>query len=194
MFNKGNNHSSPETGANSAPPKRNAMKSKAPSILSSDLVLTGTIVSDGEIQLDGTVDGDVRAGSLIIGEDATVSGEVQAETVVIRGRVTGSVRARQVQLASTARIEGDIVHAALSVESGAFFDGHCRHSSDPLKDTKPKRRLFFVSRFERVPDQASSSSPPTRAARAAAMKASRSPSRTPPVFDVSTLVRRSLTI
>ncbi|BDW99743.1 hypothetical protein MACH15_14960 [Maricaulis maris] len=139
MFNKGNNHSSPETGANSAPPKRNAMKSKAPSILSSDLVLTGTIVSDGEIQLDGTVDGDVRAGSLIIGEDATVSGEVQAETVVIRGRVTGSVRARQVQLASTARIEGDIVHAALSVESGAFFDGHCRHSSDPLKDTTPSQ-------------------------------------------------------
>ena len=112
------------------------MKSKAPSILSSDLVLTGSIVSDGEIQLDGQVDGDVKAGSLIIGEEASVNGEVQAETVVIRGKVNGSVRARQVQLASTARIEGDIVHAALSVESGAFFDGHCRHSSDPLKDTR----------------------------------------------------------
>lgn len=136
MFNKGNKDQSlPETGAqHSAPPKRTAMKSKAPSILSSDLVLTGSIVSDGEIQLDGTVDGDVRAGSLIIGEEASVSGEVFAETVVVRGKVTGSVRARQIQLASTARIEGDIVHAALSVESGAFFDGHCRHSSDPLKD------------------------------------------------------------
>lgn len=120
------------------------MKSKAPSILSSDLILTGSIVSDGEIQLDGQVDGDVRAGSLIIGEDAAVSGEVSAETVVIRGKVTGSVRARQVQLASTARIEGDIVHATLSVESGAYFDGHCRHSSDPMqlgdapKSAKPK--------------------------------------------------------
>ncbi len=113
------------------------MKSKAPSILSSDLVLTGSIVSDGEIQLDGQVDGDVKAGSLIIGEEASVNGEVQAETVVIRGKVNGSVRARQVQLASTARIEGDIVHAALSVESGAFFDGHCRHSSDPLKEKSP---------------------------------------------------------
>ena len=53
---------------------------------------------------------------------------------VVRGKVSGSIRARQIQLSSTARIEGDIVHAALSVESGAFFDGHCRHSSDPLKD------------------------------------------------------------
>ena len=135
MFNKGNkDFSLPETGAHSAPPKRTAMKSKAPSILSNDLVLTGSIVSDGEIQLDGKVEGDVRAGSLIIGEDASVNGEVYAETVVVRGKVHGSVRARQVQLASSAHIQGDIVHAALSVESGAFFDGHCRHSTDPLKD------------------------------------------------------------
>tara|TARA_R110002096_G_scaffold340466_4_gene533568 strand:+ start:882 stop:1373 length:492 start_codon:yes stop_codon:yes gene_type:complete len=118
----------------SAPTKRNTMKSRAPSILSGDLVLTGSIVSEGEVQLDGTVDGDIRAGSLIIGEEAVVTGEVYAETVVIRGKVSGSVRARQVQLAATARIEGDIVHAALSVESGAFFDGHCRHSSDPLAE------------------------------------------------------------
>lgn len=136
MFNKGNKDlSTPETAAQtSTTPKRSAMKSKAPSILSGDLVLSGSIVSEGEVQLDGSVEGDIRAGSLIIGEEASVNGEVFAETVVVRGRVTGSVRARQVQLASTARIEGDIVHAALSVESGAFFDGHCRHASDPLND------------------------------------------------------------
>ncbi|MBO6729778.1 MAG: polymer-forming cytoskeletal protein [Maricaulis sp.] len=136
MFNKSNKDTSnPDPMQQpAAAPKRNAMKSKAPSILSGDLVLTGSIVSEGEVQLDGTVDGDIRAGSLIIGEEANVNGEVMAETVVIRGRVSGSVHARQVQLASTARIEGDIVHAALSVESGAFFDGHCRHASDPLSE------------------------------------------------------------
>jgi cytoskeletal protein CcmA (bactofilin family) len=136
MFNKSNKDTSTPDALqqNSAPPKRTAMKSKAPSILSGDLVLTGSIASEGEVQLDGTVEGDIRAGSLIIGEEAVVNGEVIAETVVIRGRVNGSVNARQVQLASTARIEGDIVHAALSVESGAFFDGHCRHSSDPLSE------------------------------------------------------------
>ena len=93
MFNKANKDTShSDTGAqHHTPPKRTAMKSKAPSILSSDLVLTGSIVSEGEIQLDGQVDGDVRAGSLIIGEDASVSGEVFAETVVIRGKVSGSV-------------------------------------------------------------------------------------------------------
>jgi cytoskeletal protein CcmA (bactofilin family) len=96
------------------------------------LVIVGQVNADGEIQLDGQIDGDVRAGALIVGEKASVKGEVVAESVTIRGRVLGSVRGRQVQLASTARIEGDIIHSALSVESGAFFEGHCRHTSDPL--------------------------------------------------------------
>jgi cytoskeletal protein CcmA (bactofilin family) len=137
MFSKGNKDLAlPDQKAQaSSSPKRSTMKSKAPSILSGDIVITGSIVSDGEVQMDGTVDGDIRAGSLIIGEDSSVNGEVYAETVVIRGKVSGSIRARQVQLASTARIEGDIVHAALSVESGAFFDGNCRHASDPLNET-----------------------------------------------------------
>jgi cytoskeletal protein CcmA (bactofilin family) len=113
------------------------MKSKAPSILSADLTITGSIVSEGEVQLDGVVEGDVRAGSLTIGEEATVKGEVVCENVVIRGRVEGSVRARQVQLAATARVEGDVIHASLAIESGAYFDGHCKRSSDPLSDAKP---------------------------------------------------------
>lgn len=115
------------------------MKSKAPSILSADLVIHGSTMSEGEVQLDGTVEGDMRAGSLTIGEEANVKGEVVAETVVIRGRVQGSVRARQVQLAATARVEGDIIHATLSIESGAFFDGHCRRSTDPMTDKASAR-------------------------------------------------------
>ena len=112
------------------------MKSKAPSILSADLRVVGSIISEGEVQLDGTVEGDVRATSLTIGEEATVKGEVISETVVIRGRVEGSVRARQVQLAATARVEGDVIHASLAIESGAYFHGHCKRSSDPLADAK----------------------------------------------------------
>lgn len=136
MFTKKDSASPDAAGAAPAPSKRSAMKSKAPSILSADLTVTGSIVSDGEVQLDGTVEGDVKAGSLTIGEEATVKGEVVCETVVVRGRVEGSLRARQVQLAATARVEGDVIHASLAIESGAYFDGHCKRSSDPLNEGK----------------------------------------------------------
>ncbi len=137
MFNKGKDAPPMPVGGPPETPlttsRRTMSKpSTAPSILSGDLVINGTVTAEGEIQLDGQIEGDVRAGALIVGEKASVKGEVVAESVTIRGRVLGSVRGRQVQLASTARIEGDIIHSALSVESGAFFEGHCRHTSDPL--------------------------------------------------------------
>ncbi len=109
-----------------------------PSIISTDVVMRGNINSAGEIQFDGSLEGDVKAGSLIIGEKATVKGEVICETVTVRGRVEGGIRAKSVSLASTAHIQGDILHSSLSVETGAHFEGNCRHSDDPLSDASAK--------------------------------------------------------
>lgn len=104
----------------------------APSIISNDLVVHGNLTATGDIQVDGTVEGDIRSQSLTIGEKASITGEIVAEDIVIRGRVVGTIRGRRVQLASTCHVEGDILHEALAVETGAFFEGNCRHSDDPI--------------------------------------------------------------
>jgi len=119
------------TPAPSAAVKRTGART-APSIISSDLVVHGNLVATGDIQVDGTVEGDIRSQSLTIGEKASVNGEVVAEDIVIRGRVIGTIRGRRVQLSSTCHVEGDILHEALAVETGAFFEGNCRHSDDPI--------------------------------------------------------------
>jgi cytoskeletal protein CcmA (bactofilin family) len=117
--------------APAAPVKRGGVRT-APSIISSDLVVHGNLVATGDIQVDGTVEGDIRSQSLTIGEKASVNGEIVAEDIVIRGRVIGTIRGRRVQLSSTCHVEGDILHEALAVETGAFFEGNCRHSDDPI--------------------------------------------------------------
>ncbi|MGV8996544.1 MAG: bactofilin family protein [Parvibaculaceae bacterium] len=117
--------------AASNPAKRTGART-APSIISSDLVVHGNLVATGDIQVDGTVEGDIRSQSLTIGEKASVHGELVAEDIVIRGRVIGTIRGRRVQLSSTCHVEGDILHEALAVETGAFFEGNCRHSDDPI--------------------------------------------------------------
>ncbi len=109
-----------------------------PSLISTDVILDGNLISTGEVQFDGNISGNIRAASLIIGEKASVKGEVACEAVTVRGRVEGMVRARNVALAATAHIEGDIMHSSLSVEPGAHFDGNCRHSEDPLADDASK--------------------------------------------------------
>ena len=116
-----------------APPKR-AGRSTAPSIISADLTVTGTLASNGDIQIDGIVEGDVRSIGLVIGEKAQVNGEILADDITVRGRVTGRIRARKVQLSATSHVEGDILHEAFAVEAGAFFEGNCRHSDNPLGD------------------------------------------------------------
>ena len=128
----------PTPPAMSTPPAaKRARQLSAPSIISADMVITGTLASTGDIQIDGVVEGDVRSVGLVIGENAEVHGEIFAEDVTVRGKVMGRIRARKVLLAATSRVEGDILHEAFAVESGAFFEGNCRHSDNPLGDAVP---------------------------------------------------------
>src|SRR5690554_3991792 len=139
MFNKAKDETAmpePLATQQSAAPVRRRVGGGAASILGPDLVITGTIYSEGEIQLDGAVEGDVRAGSLTLGENASIKGEVEADLAVIHGHLVGSLRAREVRLASTSRIEGDIIHSTLSIEAGAYFEGQCRRADNPLSDAK----------------------------------------------------------
>lgn len=106
----------------------------APSIISADMVIQGSINSTGDVQIDGRLEGDVRSAGLVIGDQAEIQGEISAEEVNVRGKVMGRIRARRVLLAATAHVEGDILHEALSVEAGAFFEGNCRHSDNPVVD------------------------------------------------------------
>ncbi|MEM7521436.1 MAG: polymer-forming cytoskeletal protein [Pseudomonadota bacterium] len=125
----------PQQSATTSPSefKASAPKAKPPaSILSADLHVTGNMKTTGDIQVEGTVEGDIRAHLLTIGESATIKGEVVADDVVINGRIVGRVRGLKVRLTSTARVEGDIIHKTIAIESGAHFEGSVQRQDDPL--------------------------------------------------------------
>ncbi len=104
----------------------------APSVLSSDLTITGNVQSTGDIQVEGTVDGDIRAAYLTVGETATIKGEIVADEVVVHGRVAGRIRGSKIRLSASARVEGDIVHKTIAIESGAHFEGSVQRQDDPV--------------------------------------------------------------
>jgi len=113
-------------------PVRRTPGRAAPSIIAADVTLRGSIVSEGEIQVDGAIEGDVRCGNLTIGETGVVNGDVVGELITVKGRIVGSIRGRKVVLNATAKVEGDIMHAALSIDIGAVFEGHVKYAQDPL--------------------------------------------------------------
>lgn len=123
--------------ASSSPSAAPAPKAKpAASSISNDLHIKGNLKTTGDIQVQGQVDGDIRAHLLTIGESAKIKGECIADDVVVHGHVVGRVRGLKVRLTSTARVEGDIIHKTIAIESGAHFEGSVTRQDDPLTATK----------------------------------------------------------
>lgn len=111
--------------------------SAAPSMLCADMTVTGNLMTEGDLQIEGRVDGDIDANVLLIGKDAFVGGEIRANEVVVNGHVKGRIRGTKVRLAETARVEGDILHASIAIEAGAHFEGSVRRADDPLTASGP---------------------------------------------------------
>lgn len=122
--------------------------SHPPSILSADLHVVGNIFSEGEIQIDGSVDGDVRANAVILGRAGIVKGAVVADTVHVMGHVTGKIKASHVMLAKSARVVGDVLHGNLGIEQGAYVEGTFRRiepGQDEDSGVEEKRRRITHS-------------------------------------------------
>lgn len=132
MFSKGSKtaDTAPAVETPGGSQRRDSKAGGVPSIVSPDLKIHGNLSSEGDIQVDGTVEGDVVAGNLTIGEHGAIYGKIEAKTVRVRGTVKGEVHGESVTLLSSARVHGDVVHASLSIEAGAWLEGHCRRQSE----------------------------------------------------------------
>lgn len=166
-----------ESRDNAAPSFQAPKTKPVASTLSSDLVVTGNLRTTGDIVIEGTIDGDIRAHLLTVGESATIRGEIVADDIVINGRVIGRVRGLKVRLTSTARVEGDIIHKTIAIESGAHFEGSVQRQDDPLAAAKQPAATSAPSAPALQPS--APKAPPAQPPRAAAPSAPSAPK--PPV-------------
>ena len=99
-------------------------------IIGAGVVLEGKLSSNGNIRVDGAINGDITAnGNVTVGETGEITGEIKAEVISIGGKVTGSINSKEkAVLESKAVLKGDIVTKILVVEAGAIFDGSSKMS------------------------------------------------------------------
>ena len=96
-----------------------------PSVINPELKVVGDLHCTGEVRIEGTVEGQITAQTVTVGEGAQVSGPIRADMVRVSGSINGQIEGNTVILASTASVNGDVVHKSLSVEAGAQLEGHC---------------------------------------------------------------------
>lgn len=105
-----------------------------PSIIASDVSIEGNFTTEGELQLDGHIKGDLICGSLVMGDRGSVVGRIAAESVTIRGKVNGEISSKTVRLEATAHVDGDVFHESMSVEAGARITGQFTYSEYSTKE------------------------------------------------------------
>jgi cytoskeletal protein CcmA (bactofilin family) len=107
--------------ARTAQPARNGLPQRA--LIDTGLNVKGDLETEGELQIDGQIVGNVSCGHLVIGKDGAVRGDIKADEVVVRGKTEGVIRARRIMLQESARVTGDIFYERMSMEEGAQFVG-----------------------------------------------------------------------
>ena len=126
------------TLAHAEPPRQAAPRGKGGgSVIGADLVIEGDVSGAGEIQIEGTVKGDVRIEQVTVGDGGRVEGGIYAESVEVRGKVAGSITAKQVRLYGACHVDGDITHEQLAMETGAFFQGRSLRLQRPATVHQP---------------------------------------------------------
>lgn len=116
------------TSNNPPAPKQEAaaVKKSQPTVVAADVNFLGNIVSEGVLDIDGKIEGNVRCKTLTIRKSGNVRGDVYADTVQIFGSVHGMIEAREVMLHASAHVEGVVMHQQLVIEDGAFVDGQLK--------------------------------------------------------------------
>ena len=94
--------------------------------------ITGDIVSNGDMRLDGVLNGNLTAkGKLVVGESGKVKGVINCKNSDIYGLVEGKLNVSELlALKSTAQINGDIVTNRLAIEPGCRFTGNCKMTDE----------------------------------------------------------------
>ncbi|MCW5773395.1 MAG: polymer-forming cytoskeletal protein [Rhodospirillaceae bacterium] len=98
-----------------------------PTMVGQGVRISGDLVCDGALQIDGTVEGDVCADSVTVGPTGTVIGTLSAREVLVLGAVTGRVQTTAMTIARNAKVMGDLLQETICIEPGANFEGTCRH-------------------------------------------------------------------
>ena len=93
--------------------------------LVSETQLTGDLVTNSSLRVDGQINGNVKCnGRLVVGEEGKITGDITATEVELDGTVSGQINAEiLLTLHQTAVVKGDVNTERLIIEDGARIEG-----------------------------------------------------------------------
>jgi len=133
---------------------KSSAKGKHHTLISRGTKIVGDIQFDGDLQIEGRVQGCVLAegeqdGCLVIHEGGCVEGEVRVPTAVVNGEIIGDMHStKHLELAAKAIIQGNVYYETIEMVKGSQVNGNLVHApkagsvdvkTGQSKDTEPSK-------------------------------------------------------
>ncbi|HZW36628.1 MAG: bactofilin family protein [Deltaproteobacteria bacterium] len=122
---------------------------KLETIVGDGTLIEGKVSAKGTIRVDGSVEGDVQADWVVVGETGRIRGNTRTRGMVVGGSVEGNSDATEiVELKGKAMMAGEIRSPKLGISEGAVFNGHSRMQGDsePAEDQERNVRPLIPSK------------------------------------------------
>ncbi len=113
--------------------KTTDMGNGARTIIDRGTSITGNIVTEGNLLIDGELKGDIKSkGKVVLGESSRTKGNLVSQQAVIEGEIRGDIYVlEQLVLREKAVVRGDIFAASVQMEAGAKHDGRSTIGTAP---------------------------------------------------------------
>jgi cytoskeletal protein CcmA (bactofilin family) len=97
---------------------------KLESLIGANSSFKGDIDTKGTLRIDGSIEGNVNADWVILGEKSSIKGDVSARGIIVGGKIEGNLRAKEiVEIKPKGQVYGDIYTSKLTVIEGGIFEG-----------------------------------------------------------------------
>jgi cytoskeletal protein CcmA (bactofilin family) len=107
---------------------RGATREAALSVIAAGTRITGELISDGVVKVEGVVVGSVRADrQVLVAKGGVIQGDVFTRDAIVGGEIHGAILADdRVEVQSTSIIQGDITTLRIVIHEGGEVNGHVR--------------------------------------------------------------------
>jgi cytoskeletal protein CcmA (bactofilin family) len=97
----------------------------ADTVIGPGVIVTGTLDSEGDMYIDGSVTGEIKAiGDVTIGINAVIKANIAANNVTVGGSLEGDIRAQgEASITESGQVHGNIHATGLSISNGGQFEG-----------------------------------------------------------------------
>ena len=100
------------------------------SIISKDLFLKGDLTTDGLLEIEGKIEGNIKGNEITIRESGFVNVNIISNISNIKGNFQGTIKSQRINVSGKANIKGTLEYVSLCVEDGSSIDGDLKRVSE----------------------------------------------------------------